>query len=224
MNDVLLQAVNYQGRQLRRSDGKKKKRQILKATLRLIVREGIRGVRHRAVAKEAGVSLSSTTYYFRDIHVLITDAFMYFASQELKNSQQLERLSREAFNHTRQTGQGKTSEILSSVLTVFVLDHISQQIGQTDRRVLEYAFQNESLHNKTLAEMMITMQEATLDMIKQFFILAGSNTPDSNAHILLACIRHIEYQLLVDKSLSVNDHLVKQTISSLVKKLLTDMS
>jgi len=82
MNEIISEDVNYLGRQLTRSDGKKKRDKILEATLSIIVREGIRGVRHRAVAKEADVSLSSTTYYFKDIHDLITDAFMYFASQE----------------------------------------------------------------------------------------------------------------------------------------------
>ena len=34
---------------------------IIEATIRLIGRDGVDGVTHRAVAREAGVSLSSTT-------------------------------------------------------------------------------------------------------------------------------------------------------------------
>ncbi len=222
MTDEISEDVNYLGRQLTRSDGKKKRVQLLEATLRVIIREGIRGVKHRAVAKEADVSLSSTTYYFRDIHDLITDAFMFFANQELQNNRQLKVLSQHAFNNNRRSGQLQSKEKLTSVLTGFILEHIALQIEQGDRRILEYVFQNEALYNNKLAEIMMTMQESTLNMIAQFFTSAGSKNAHSDTHIILACIRHIEYQLIVDKNLSINDLLVKQTIGSLVTKLLTD--
>jgi len=110
--------------------------------------------------------------------------------------------------------------VLASKLSDFIIEHIAQQIEQTDKRILEYVFQNEALHNKQLAEMMLTMQDATLSMIEQFFTLAGSKTSSSDSHIVLACIRHIEYQLVVDKNLSINAPIVRQTIASLVEKLL----
>ena len=65
----------------KRVDGKARREQILAATLRVVAREGVRAVRHRAVAKEAEVPLSATTYYFRDIHELIAEAFHSFAEQ-----------------------------------------------------------------------------------------------------------------------------------------------
>jgi len=45
--------IQYQGRQARREGSEQRRRSILEAALRIIVREGIRNVRHRAVAKEA---------------------------------------------------------------------------------------------------------------------------------------------------------------------------
>ncbi len=36
---------------------------MLDATLRVLAREGPRGVTHRAVAREAGTSVRATTYY-----------------------------------------------------------------------------------------------------------------------------------------------------------------
>ena len=58
---------------------------ILRPPLRIVAKEGIRGVKHRAVAKEAGVPLASTTYYFKDIDELISDAFMLFAENSQRN-------------------------------------------------------------------------------------------------------------------------------------------
>jgi len=54
---------------------------ILQAVLDLIAREGTRAVTHRAVAAEAQVQLSLTTYYFRDIDAMIYEAFQYFSLQ-----------------------------------------------------------------------------------------------------------------------------------------------
>ena len=44
--------------------GERRKDEILAATLRLIGARGADAVTHRAVAEEAGVPLSATTYYF----------------------------------------------------------------------------------------------------------------------------------------------------------------
>ena len=65
----------------RRSRGEQTRRRILEAVLTVIARDGIRGVTHRAVAAEAGVQLSLTTYYFRDIESMISEAFAQFSEQ-----------------------------------------------------------------------------------------------------------------------------------------------
>ena len=69
------------GRKASRQGSEQRRLNILDATLRIIVRDGLRGVRHRAVAAEAGVPLSATTYYFRDIKDLISDSFVLFVER-----------------------------------------------------------------------------------------------------------------------------------------------
>ena len=58
----------------RRARGEQTRLKILDAVLKVIAREGTRGVTHRSVAAEAGVQLSLTTYYFSDIGALIREA------------------------------------------------------------------------------------------------------------------------------------------------------
>ena len=41
----------------------------------------MRGIRHRAVAKEADVPLAATTYYFKDIDELIVDTFTLYTEK-----------------------------------------------------------------------------------------------------------------------------------------------
>ncbi|VFR35809.1 Transcriptional regulator, TetR family [plant metagenome] len=44
---------------------------LVDAALSLMLTQGVQGVSHRAVAAEANVPLGSTTYYFRDLDVLL---------------------------------------------------------------------------------------------------------------------------------------------------------
>ena len=77
-------AIQYQGRKARRAGSEQRRQAILEAALNIIVKDGIRAVRHRAVAREADVPLSATTYYFKDISDLIADTFTLFAERALK--------------------------------------------------------------------------------------------------------------------------------------------
>jgi len=52
--------------------------------LRIVAREGPAGVTHRAVAAEAGVSPTATTYYFESKEAMIRAAFQHFASWDLE--------------------------------------------------------------------------------------------------------------------------------------------
>jgi DNA-binding transcriptional regulator YbjK len=73
--------VQYQGRKTARQGSEQRRQQILDAAMRIVVRDGVRGVRHRAVAAEAGVPLSATTYYFKDIEDLLTDTFAQYVER-----------------------------------------------------------------------------------------------------------------------------------------------
>ena len=65
-----------------RPKGEMTRQKILAATLRVIARDGVRGTTHRAIAKEAGVQLSLTTYYFKDLGELISLAFEVFMERD----------------------------------------------------------------------------------------------------------------------------------------------
>jgi DNA-binding transcriptional regulator YbjK len=56
---------------------------ILEATARILGRDGLAAVTHRAVAREAGVPLAATTYYFASKEELITEALGLFVDEEI---------------------------------------------------------------------------------------------------------------------------------------------
>lgn len=56
--------------------GERTRNQILDGAIGVVAARGVGGVTHRSVAREAGVSLSTTTYYFTSLDDLLTQAFL----------------------------------------------------------------------------------------------------------------------------------------------------
>jgi DNA-binding transcriptional regulator YbjK len=65
----------------RKARGEKKRRAIVEATLRVIEREGVAGVTHRSVAREAGVPTTAPTYYFASIDDLLVATLLWVAEE-----------------------------------------------------------------------------------------------------------------------------------------------
>ena len=59
----------------RRSKGERTREKILLAAINVLAVNGIKGTTHRAIANYANLQLSLTTYYFKDIHQLVQQAF-----------------------------------------------------------------------------------------------------------------------------------------------------
>ena len=62
--------------------GEERREAILRATLRVIGAHGADAVTHRAVAAEAGVPLSATTYYFGSKEQLLQQSLLLAAREE----------------------------------------------------------------------------------------------------------------------------------------------
>ena len=67
----------------RSEQGAERRSAILDATVRLLIRDGLAAVTHRAVASEAGVPLAATTYYFDSKDELVTEALAILVADEI---------------------------------------------------------------------------------------------------------------------------------------------
>ncbi|MEV6719083.1 TetR family transcriptional regulator [Lentzea sp. NPDC051208] len=65
----------------RKARGEKKRRAIVEATLRVIERDGVAGVTHRSVAREAGVPTTAPTYYFATLDDLLIATLLWSAEE-----------------------------------------------------------------------------------------------------------------------------------------------
>ncbi|MFD9740904.1 TetR/AcrR family transcriptional regulator [Umezawaea sp. NPDC059074] len=73
----------------RRARGERRRQAILEATLRVIERDGVAGVSHRSVAREAGVPTTSTTYYFASLDDLLIATLTWSADLLARDSADL---------------------------------------------------------------------------------------------------------------------------------------
>ncbi|WP_323846902.1 TetR/AcrR family transcriptional regulator [Microbulbifer magnicolonia] len=211
----------YHGRRAQRADSRQRRKAILEATLRLIVKEGIRGIRHRAVAREASVPLAATTYYFKDLNDLISDSFTYFVEQGLDHTRQLQQDSVAAARslpaEERASGEGR--KLLIQQLTRFILSHVRAQAGDRDRRLIELAFRNEALRNEQLTRAMRMANQATEALIQEFFQLLELADAPAAAQIVHGTILNLEYQIL-SGAIALDSPLLERTVTLMIKGLI----
>lgn len=193
--------VNYRGRRVSRSSSENRRKAILEAAMRLIVREGVRAVRHRAVAKEAGVPLSATTYYFADISELIADTFTLFAEQNM--GQIVEPLTRKLFDFFASfpadalTQPENRSKVIDGVVDILI-DLIRFEL--TEKResiVAERVFLAEAIRDTRLGALALAYQEDLLRGIQFMCQSFGAAEVENTAHLILYTVLSLEYEGLL---------------------------
>lgn len=199
-------SVKYQGRKTSRAGSEQRRKLILEAALRIVVREGVRGIRHRAVAKEADVPLAATTYYFKDIQELINDTFTLYAEQALEVVNQF---SMKLYEPMEAAGGKSLAEALNSVngpsslvniIVEAMSDYVADQvIKHRDALIAEQAFRYEAILNKNLHKLGEVHKQALMRKIIDLLTLIKSPHPEEDAAIVLAVINRVEYEgLLVE--------------------------
>ena len=71
------------------SPGEARRKKIIEATIRLVARDGTGGLTHRKVAREAGVPLAATTYYFESKEALFQETLAAVAEEEIERMREL---------------------------------------------------------------------------------------------------------------------------------------
>lgn len=194
-------AINYRGRKAARARSEQRRRTILEAALRIVVSDGVRGVRHRAVAKEAGVPLSATTYYFNDISDLIADTFTLFAENAMSD------VVNPIYQHIGDfVNQHKDSlhsdpELLEELLdrlTALIMSFIQMELrDKRDHMLAEQAFMHECLRDPRLREVARTYFDHLLDELVQLCRLIGVEEPEIAGELLMGTVFRIEQEALM---------------------------
>ncbi len=207
--------LEYRGRQPIRADGKARREALLEATLSIIISDGIRGVRHRAVADLANVPLAATTYYFDDIFDLIHDAFVYYSEKILKDTNALETKATELLKHV---SPDTPREVLIKSLAKFTYDYLIEQTKKSEFRLFEQTFRAQAMREKEMADMLSTLEQRHLNSIMKVF--SQFNIPEvrTRARMFFNTIIRMEFEL-VAKISSEED--AEKHVYEVLKVLLT---
>jgi len=191
-------SIAFQGRKAAREGSEQRRLAILHAALRVVARDGVRGVRHRAVATEAGVPLSATTYYFKDIQDLLADAFTLYAKESMESfidpfwsranlwlsaypekvNQHLEQLQ-EVVDHLAGMGTDYVVMRVSTLRDNIIMDNAFRYAALTDERMHALALQ----HGQRLLGNFIRMLE-----------YLGASEVELAAKSLMSTVRRLEYE------------------------------
>lgn len=165
-----------------RASGKQRRLAIIQATLRVMAREGLRAVSHRAVAAEAGVPLASTTYYFRDLDDLITESFLHWSALQQVQVEGFYRRSVQilAASDREPDESASVALELARVAAEYVIEQVARH---REDRVLEFAFLHEAARVPRLRAVVREQQAGFLDFLEQFHTALGSQMPALDAQI-----------------------------------------
>ena len=198
---AVAESVQYQGRKASRHGSEQRRQLILDAAMRIVVRDGVRGVRHRAVAAEAGVPLSATTYYFKDIDDLLNDTFAQYVERSAAYMAKLWQGTEDKLRAMMASGDGsqQARARLADDIAQMTADYLQHQLQtRREHQMAEQAFHQAALINPRLAVLVRAHQQIFLQGAGQIFEVLGSRQPQQDAKVLTAIIGRMEYQALLD--------------------------
>ena len=215
--NAVAESVQYQGRKASRQGSEQRRQAILDAAMRIIVRDGVRAVRHRAVAAEAQVPLSATTYYFKDIDDLITDTFAQFVERSAAQMAAFWAGTQGVLQELvgRLDGSERARRQLADEIAELAVQYVQRQLrDRRDHLIAEQAFQQEALLNPRLSDLVRAHRQILQQGVTHFFEVLGSRQPEQDAVLLTATIMRMEYQGLLDGV----EHLDSQGMLAILKR------
>lgn len=196
------ESIQYSGRKAARAKSEYRRLQILEATLRIVARDGLRGIKHRAVAREARVPLAATTYYFRDIRELISDSFMLFAEKaryELSRFYDTVNLVLDTLPAHTLVRNGQGREALAFRLSAIATGYLIQQFEERKEQMLaEQVFLMESLRDPQLAALARNYRNVWIAGLEQILQRLNTPAPQHDASLLVNVILGLGYDHLLN--------------------------
>lgn len=203
---------------VRQQRGEQRRDLILRATWQVVLRDGVRGVRHRAVAEAAGVPLAATTYYFKDIQELLVQSFQLFAQESL--AQFTEPFWAEAESRLGTLREQGEREQVASALLDHATDYITRRLAaHREQVVMEYAFWYAALHEPQLQESVRGMLLRSLQLMLPWLQLLALQHPEQAARCLLSAVRRIEYEGLIEGSGSRDPAAIREALAYQIRGL-----
>ncbi|MFZ5757471.1 MAG: TetR/AcrR family transcriptional regulator [Pseudomonadota bacterium] len=193
--------IAYHGRRTARAGSEQRRRAILEAALRIIIRDGVRAVRHRAVAAEAGVPLSATTYYFKDIHDLIADTFTLFVENAL--AKVIDPVWIEIYQFTAQYSAEqlrdphRRAELIAGLARLSA-NFVERELSLHREHLLaERAFLQAAVVDERLRAQADMFRKRVIEGLTSFCTMLGTIDPPLDAEMIHDTFMMLEYEHLI---------------------------
>jgi DNA-binding transcriptional regulator YbjK len=206
----------------RQSKGEKTRLLILQSATEVLAKNGIKGTTHRAIAKQANIQLSLTTYYFKDIQELVHQAFTLCSSQitaktSLAWQPAIDLLSNVNKKNLRKVSdkenlRDKLSDMITQQLVKSIVDSpvelTVQQLLFTEVQVSPQLHALADMHRTTLLAPYIRLCE-----------FLSSRNPQIDADIMLTVFTQLEYRNVAMPS----NVLALEKINATVRRVIGNM-
>jgi len=177
---------------------------ILRATLRILGREGTAAITHRSVAEEAGVPIAATTYYFSSKEDLIREALHLHAEMEAERVAEA----------TRTLGEGPTTV---EALAEHLADFVDYGLGAGRQALIaEYELLLQAARDPGLESLSRVFYERVRGQLEETLTELGARNPTAAARLIMAVLAGLE----VDNLATPTTHLSREELRQLIGQLL----
>lgn len=183
----------------RRTKGERTRHQILLATIQVLAKNGIKGTTHRAIAKQAGIQLSLTTYYFKDIEELIHQAILLNSETIMSHTDKTWVDAFEILDKIDKTSLRKVSvrEQVANELADLASHYVYNKVQlQHDELSVEQLLFTHVQVTPSLRELASRHHQALLEPMIKLISYFNRKDPEVDAEIFLTVITQLEYSLL----------------------------
>lgn len=154
--------------------GEARRALILEAALRVLGEEGASAVTHRRVAREAGLPLAATTYWFASKDELLADAYRLAADTDIER---MRRLSTEYAERARADLAGALTDLLAADLA-----------ESRTSLLAAYSLWIEAARRPALRPIEQEWTRAYVEVVEAVLRDAGSPHPATDAELLVATL------------------------------------
>jgi len=177
-----------------RPGGVQRRRDIIEAALRVMARDGLRAISHRAVAAEAQVPLAATTYYFRDLQDLLVESFLHWSEGQRGEVERFHARTVGLLAASAGAAPAERARLLADAAGRYVQDQVGRLHAD---RVLEYAFLHEAVRVPRLREAVEQQRQLYLRFLEDIHAALGSRQPALDAQITHSVLLGLEKAALL---------------------------
>jgi AcrR family transcriptional regulator len=212
------------GQVLFTSKGEQTRTKILRAAQRVIAEQGVGGASHRAIAAQAEVKLSLTSYYFGSLAELLEAAWDDHRARSAPYSVAMLTRMMEIFQELRvaRTSRARARHVLA------LADHLASYIAQEARdRQLDLAIDCSFLFAwslpDTLRQKVVAHNRLWVSRIAEQLRRVGSTNPDMDAQNWLAVARYCEFSQVTYGREVLGEAEMRQRFFCLLKGMLPNV-